>query len=161
MDVLESMLRMSSWHCRDLHFVMTHSLAQRQQRSSGGVLLDTVQHLFKPWTGYVLKILLSIINICMVTPAVVRAAAVTMAISLATETNLSCPYMPRSCPTEVRHPHLRVSVHLRVHVGGWVPAPKRSKFCSQLHPAAKLSFCKPFILKSQKHNDQTTVSEQS
>lgn len=80
-------------------------------------MLDTEQHIFKPWAGYALKSSLSIVHICVVTPAV-GGAAVTMATLLDAETHPLCLYMPLSWPAQVRHAHLCVCAHLGLRIGG-------------------------------------------
>lgn len=149
---------MSPWGCRDLHFVITHSSGSKTATEQ----LDAEQCVFKPWAGYALKISLSIISICMVPPAVGRAAA---AVTTATHHQLQKPiHCAFTCVGVGLH---RSDVHIRVCmlicvcmlVSGVGPSPERTKLCC--HPAAKPSFHKVFMLKSQKHHDQTTVSEQS
>lgn len=70
MDMLESMMGISPWGRADLHLAMTHYLGLKTATESRGVSLDTEQHIFKPWAGYTLKSSLSIIHMCMVSPAV-------------------------------------------------------------------------------------------
>lgn len=86
-DVFESKMGMSPWGRTDLHFAMTHSLGLKTATEQRGVLLDTEQHIFKPWAGYTLKSSLSIIHICMVTPSVGGVAG-TVATLLDAETHL-------------------------------------------------------------------------
>lgn len=150
----------SPWGRTDLHFAMTHSLGLKTPREQWRCLAwyraVHIQALGRIWTEELTQHHPHLRG-----HSSCGGAAVTMATLLYAETHPLCPYMPLSWPAQVRHAHLCVCAHLCLHIGGWVSAPNGSKLCWQLQPAAKLCFCKLFIPKSQKHNDQTTVSEQS
>lgn len=149
--MLKSTMGMSPWGQRALHFVMTHFLGSKTAMEQWRCLArHSTAHLQA--SGRMCTEDLSTVSICVVAPAVTLLAA---------DTNPLCLYIPLSWPAWVRLAHLCMPAHLYLHVSGQVPASRGSELCCQLHPAAKLPSCKLFIVKSQKHNDQTTVSEQS
>lgn len=155
MGVLESMMGICPWGRTDLHFAMTHSL---------GLKTATEQRRCLAW--YKAAHIQALSRIC--TEELIQHHP-----HLHGHSGWGGAAWPRPhCWMQklIRCAHTwpwaglhRSDVHISVclHVGGLVSAPNGSKLCWQLQPAAKLCFCKLFILKSQKHSDQTTVSEQS
>lgn len=129
MEALQSMMAMSPWGCRDLHFVMTHSLgsktATEQRRCLARHRAVHMQALGRTRTEHLTRHHQHLRghSSCGV------AAAVITATLLAAETDPSCPYTPPSWSAQVRLPRLCMSVHLCLHIDGQVPAPKRSKLC--------------------------------